>query len=272
MRRGVAFGLPAFLPALVVAGLAVADPLPQGSFVVGPRVGTTFILGDFLNATTASNTQINPNNQQIPVVSWSSASLSFSEAFSQPVSAGFDVGYMVTESLELFGGGSFTGAWGKKRNIGTATITKSTFDQDTGDPITFNQETSLNAEFGDYHEIDGEIGARWHFMPGFVVRPYVGASARLIWRDDLYVDLTDDSNFAIGRVRLYDSSVKFGGGLQAGFNYEVAEGASLGAMVGLNFRPTQNRNKQDLGSTLSVITDVSGSIDIPLAVRFNAAF
>ncbi|MCK6450466.1 MAG: hypothetical protein L6R19_06360 [Alphaproteobacteria bacterium] len=276
MLRGVARVALAVLPALLMAGgsigPAAADPLPAGSFVVGPRVGTTFILGDHLEATTASNTQINPNNQQIPVVSWSTNAFSFSDIYKQPVTAGFDAGYMLTRSLELFGGGSYTFASGKQKTIGNATITKSDFDPETGDPIFFNEATSLRAEFNDYHEIAGELGARWHFLPGSVFRPYVGASARLLWRDDLHMDLTDDTNFVIGRVRLYDSGVKFAGGLQAGLNYEVAEGASVGAMVGINLRPEQSRNKQDLGSTLSAITDVSGSIDIPLAVRFNAAF
>ncbi len=255
-----------------VIGSAGADPLPEGSFVVGPRVGTTFIFGGFLESTTASDTQINPNNQQIPVVSWSTTTFGFSDIYKQPVTAGFDVGYMVTRSLELFGGGSYTFASGRQKTIGNATITKSDFDAETGEPITFNQDTSLRAEFNDYHEVAGELGARWHFLPGFAFRPYVGALARLLWRDDLHMDLTDDTNFRIGRVRLYDSGAKFTGGLQAGLNYEVAEGASVGAMVGINLRPEQSRNKQDLGSTLSAITDISGSIDIPLAVRFNAAF
>jgi hypothetical protein len=272
MHRGFRVAALTGASALVFIGQATADPLPEGSFVLGPRIGTTFIIGDHLNSLTTSNTQINPNNQQIPVVTWSTNAFSFRDIYKQPVTAGFDVGYMVTNSLEVFGGGSFVFASGKRDTIGTATITKSTFDFDTGDIITFNETTSLRAEFNDYHEIDGEIGARWHFMPGWAFRPFIGASARLIWRDDLHMDLTDDTNFVIGRVRLYDGGAKLGGGLQAGMNFEIAEGASIGAMIGLNFRPEQSRNTQDLGSGLSSITDVSGSIDIPIAVRFNAAF
>jgi outer membrane protein W len=272
MHRGLGLAALAGVSALVTALPAAADPLKEGQFVVGPRIGTTFIIGDHLEALTTSSTQINPNNQQIPVVSWSTTAFSFRDIYKQPVTAGFDVGYMLTSSLELFGGGSYVFASGRQKTIGTATITKTTFDFDTGDTIMFNETTSLRAEFNDYHEIDGEIGARWHFMPGFAFRPFVGASARLIWRDDLHMDLRDDTSFVIGRVRLYDSGAKIGGGLQAGVNFEVVEGASLGAMIGLNFRPEQSRNKQDLGSTLSSITDIGGSIDIPLAVRFNAAF
>lgn len=175
-----------------------------------------------------------------------------------PFTTGFDVGYAVMDNVEAFFNFDYAYASGESKTID---------NKFTGITSTSKYKQGNFNSYGFY------LGGRYFYDMNCEFSPFVGAKLGLIHRTHGKHTITDTTTIAgVKTVRsykapLYKNSTGFSAGLQAGFDYRVAEQVSLfvmGEVIGSTSVKTHKKTHvayrvPGTGSTSTVFSKVTRS-------------
>jgi hypothetical protein len=152
--RNLTFILAAsFVPVIALPHVATAKPLEPGQFSGRVSLGApVFGSGNLHGAATTtvpSLTALNPGLPAVPAVLAISAR-KFSKVYDAPAQFGVELGYGLTDSVELFGGLNYAKAEGSRIQVGTATVA-----------ALNNAILTTFGTFGDLKNLEFEAGARY---------------------------------------------------------------------------------------------------------------
>jgi hypothetical protein len=169
-----------FVPAIVLPSLAFAKPLEPGQISGRVSLGAPiFGSGNLHGAATStvpSLTALNPALPAVPAV-LNIGSRKFSKVYDAPAQFGIEMGYGLTDNVELFGGLNYAKANGSRIQVGTATV------------AALNATLPTFGQFGDLKNLEFEAGARY-FFSGEGISPFIGGSLGAVQQDAVKATFT----------------------------------------------------------------------------------
>jgi hypothetical protein len=158
-----------------------AKPLEAGQFSGSVSLGTPIFGSGKLHggatSTVPSLAALNPALPAVPAV-LDIGSRNFSKVYDAPAQFGVELGYGLTENVELFGGLSYAKANGSRIQVGTATVA-----------ALSNAVLPVFGAFGDLENLEFEGGARY-FFAGETFSPFIGGSIGAVQQDALKATFT----------------------------------------------------------------------------------
>ena len=202
------------------------------------------------------------------------AELSFDDTHDTPVSAGFDVGYYISDDLEIFSGLHFVTAGG---NSTKAIDITAGFNFVQGGTTTAIAATdTVNALFDDYNSWDISVGATKYFpMADFT--PYIGGYAGYKHIDEMKVKLTLVTAGVDGTIKFYDDTdtafFGFHTGINKNFNM-AGTPLTFGIRARLDYTPDLNDDDSSAGLITGGATtnDDGGGVDLGLTGQLSVPF
>ena len=200
--------------------------------------------------------------------------LSFDDTHDTPVSAGFDVGYYISDDLEIFSGLHFVTAGG---NSTKAIDITAGFNFVQGGTTTAIAATdTVNALFDDYNSWDISVGATKYFpMADFT--PYIGGYAGYKHIDEMKVKLTLVTAGVDGTIKFYDDTdtafFGFHTGINKNFNM-AGTPLTFGIRARLDYTPDLNDDDSSAGLITggSTTNDDGGGVDLGLTGQLSVPF
>ena len=202
------------------------------------------------------------------------AELSFDDTHDTPVSAGFDVGYFISDDLEIFSGLHFVTASGSSTKA--IDITAGFNFVQGGVTTAIGATDTVNALFDDYNSWDISVGAAKYFpMADFT--PYIGGYAGYKHIDEMKVKLTLVTANVNGTIKFYDDTDVGVLGIHTGINKNFnMEGTPLtfGIRARLDYTPdlSDDDSDADLITGGSATNDNSGGVGFGLTGQLSIPF
>jgi hypothetical protein len=168
------------VPLLAIPSLAAAKPLEPGQISGRVSLGAPIFGSGKLHGaavtTVPSLTALNPALPAVPAV-LDIGSRRFSKVYDAPAQFGVEMGYGLTDNVELFGGLNYSKAEGSRINVGSATV------------AALNATLPVFGEFGDLKNLEFEAGARY-FFAGDGISPFIGGSLGAVQQDRVNATFT----------------------------------------------------------------------------------
>ena len=201
--------------------------------------------------------------------------LSFDDTHDIPVLAGFDVGYFISDDLEIFSGLHFVTAGGNSTKAIDITAGFNFVQGGTTTAIAVTD--TVNALFDDYNSWDISVGATKYFpMADFT--PYIGGYAGYKHIDEMKLKLSFvTTGVSTGKIKFYnESDVAFFGfhtGINKNFNM-AGTPLTFGIRARLDYTPDLSDDDSDAGLITggSATNDAGGGVDFGLTGQLSIPF
>jgi hypothetical protein len=206
------------VPAIAIPSLASAKPLEAGQFSGSVSVGSPiFGSGNLHGAATTtvpSLTALNPALPAVPAV-LAIESRKFSKVYDAPAQFGIEMGYGLTDNIELFGGVNYAKANGSRIQVGTATVA-----------ALNNAVLPTFGEFGDLENFEFEGGARYFFV-GEGISPYIGGSIGAVQQDAVKATFTipdaPSGGITLSNVPFFKKTTALSVGVEGGVSFGLSD-------------------------------------------------
>ena len=198
--------------------------------------------------------------------------LSFDDTHDTPVLAGFDVGYFISDDLEIFSGLHFVTANGRSPQVLTITAAGN-FTSSGGTVTALTLNEAANVRFDDYDSWDISVGATKYFPnPDFT--PYIGGYAGYKHIDEMKFKLTfETAGVSTGRIKFYDESDVGFFGFHTGITTKIYQTLTFGIRARLDYTPELANNDVDIDLVGAGGTnDAGGGVDFGLTGQLSIPF
>ena len=269
-----------FLIGLVCAFLAPTNVFAEkGKWSFTPYVGANAATSrDMVKSQTSTiGTAITfaDGSQFDAALAISTKNLDFDDTHNARILTGFDVGYFLTNNLEVFGGFQYVTASGSKISALEATAA-GTFTDSAGTATAIAIGATADAKFDDYNSWAIKVGATQYFPMGDYT-PYVGGYGGFKHVDDMDATLTHSTTGAGSlKVKFYDSTGTGFFGFHTGVNTSVTMGGtpvSLGVRARLDYTPELDGDDADADLIgLGGSNDAGGGVDFGLTAQLSIPF
>jgi hypothetical protein len=216
--RNHSFILAAFVvPTIVIPTFALAKPLEAGQFSGRVSLGTPIFGSGNLHggatSTVPSLTALNPALPAVPAV-LNIGSRKFSKVYDAPAQFGIEMGYGLTENVELFGGLNYAKANGSQIQVGTATV------------AALNATLPVFGQFGDLKNLEVEGGARY-FFAGDAIAPFIGGSIGAVQQDAVKATFTipdaPAGGITLANVPFFKKTTALSVGVEGGVSFGLSD-------------------------------------------------
>ena len=201
--------------------------------------------------------------------------LSFDDTHDTPVLAGFDVGYFISDDLEIFSGLHFVTANANSAKVLSITAAGN-FTSSGGTVTAFAVGETANVRFDDYDSWDISVGATKYFsMADFT--PYIGGYAGYKHIDEMKFKLSFvTTGVSTGSIKFYnESDVGFFGfhtGINKNFNM-AGTPLTFGIRARLDYTPELDNDDSDVDLVGAGGTnDAGGGVDFGLTAQLSIPF
>ncbi len=201
--------------------------------------------------------------------------LSFDDTHDTPVLAGFDVGYFISDDLEIFSGLHFVTANANSAKVLSITAAGN-FTSSGGTVTAFAVGETANVRFDDYDSWDISVGATKYFsMADFT--PYIGGYAGYKHIDEMKFKLSFvTTGVSTGSIKFYnESDVGFFGfhtGINKNFNM-AGKPLTFGIRARLDYTPELDNDDSDVDLVGAGGTnDAGGGVDFGLTAQLSIPF
>jgi Outer membrane protein beta-barrel domain len=217
--RNLTFSLAACcVPAIIIPSFAAAKPLEPGQFsgrvsLGAPIFGSGNLHGS-ATTTIPSLTALNPALPAVPAV-LDIGSRKFSKVYDAPAQFGVEMGYGLTDNVELFGGLNYAKTNGSRIQVGTATVA-----------ALNNAVLPTFGDFGDLKNLEFEGGARY-FFSGETFSPYVGGSIGAVQQDSVKATFTipdaPAGGITLANVPFFKKTTALSVGVEGGVSFGLSD-------------------------------------------------
>jgi hypothetical protein len=216
--RNLTFILAAcFVPAIVSPSVASAKPLEPGQISGRVSLGAPIFGSGNLHggatSTVPSLTALNPALPAVPAV-LDIGSRKFSKVYDAPAQFGIEMGYGLTDNVEVFGGLNYSKAEGSRIQVGTATV------------AALNAVLPTFGEFGDLTNFEFEAGARY-FFAGEGFTPFIGGSLGAVQQDDVKATFTipdaPSGGITLANVPFFKKTTALSVGVEGGVSFGLSD-------------------------------------------------
>jgi hypothetical protein len=205
------------IPALAVPSIVSAKPLEAGQFSGRVSLGAPIFgsgkLHGAATSTVPSLTALNPALPAVPAV-LNIGSRRFSKVYDAPAQFGVEMGYGLTENVELFGGLNYSKANGSRINVGNATV------------AALNATLPVFGQFGDLKNLEFEGGARY-FFSGDAITPFIGGSLGAVQQDAVKATFTipdaPAGGITLANVPFFKKTTALSVGVEGGVSFGLSD-------------------------------------------------
>ena len=202
--------------------------------------------------------------------------LSFDDTHDTAVLAGFDVGYFISDDLEIFSGLHFVTASGNSTKVLTITGAGN-FTSSGGTVTALALNETANVLFDDYDSWDISVGVTKYFsMADFT--PYIGGYAGYKHIDEMKLKLSFvTTGVSTGSIKFYDDTdtafFGFHTGINKNFNM-AGTPLTFGIRARLDYTPDLNDDDSSAGLITGGATtnDDGGGVDLGLTGQLSVPF
>jgi hypothetical protein len=267
MRNLAFIFIAACFPAFALPSLAAAKPPEAGQFSGRVSLGAPiFGSGNLHGAATTtvpSLTALNPALPAVPAV-LNIQSRKFSKVYDAPAQFGIEMGYGLTDNVELFGGLNYAKSEGSRINVGSATV------------AALNATLPVFGEFGDLTNLEFEAGARY-FFGSDGISPFVGGSLGAVQQDAVKANFTipdaPAGGITLSNVPFFKKTTALSVGVEGGASIGLSDNIDGRLSVGAKYIGAGRGDDTGLsGLGLGTINNGSERWSYPikatLAVRF----
>jgi hypothetical protein len=267
MRNFTFFFAACALPAFIVPSLASAKPLEPGQFSGRVSLGAPIFgsgkLHGAATTTVPSLTALNPALPAVPAV-LDIGSRKFSKVYDAPAQFGVEMGYGLTNNIELFGGLNYSKAEGSRIQVGTATV------------AALSATLPTFGQFGDLKNLEFEGGARY-FFAGDSFSPFIGASLGAVQQDAVKATFTipdaPAGGITLSNVPFFKKTTALSVGVEGGMSFGLSDTVDGRLSAGAKYIGAARGDDSGLsGLGLGTINNGSERWSYPLkatiAVRF----
>ena len=201
--------------------------------------------------------------------------LSFDDTHDTSVLAGFDVGYFISDDLEIFSGLHFVTASGNSTKVLSITAAGN-FTSSGGTVTALALNETANVLFDDYDSWDISVGATKYFPnPDFT--PYIGGYAGYKHIDEMKLKLSFvTTGVSTGSIKFYKDSASGFFGFHTGINTKFdMEGTPLTFVIRARLDYTQELENDDSDIGLigaGATNDAGGGVDFGLTGQLSIPF
>jgi hypothetical protein len=165
------------------------------------------------------------------------------------------VGYGVSDRVELFASGSYAKESAEPQQVGTVA------------------GLALNAEFAEYEEIGLEGGMRYFFSADSKLKPYIGLSGGVRFLESNSPTFSvPAAEVTLSDVPFYDSSTVATGAAVLGARYDVSPTFSIGLETGPRYQGTPEDAATLEGTGLESINDTGDRWAMPILFTATLRF
>jgi hypothetical protein len=269
-----------FLVGLLCAFLAPTNVFAEkGKWSFTPYLGANVATSRDMSksqTSTAGSQTFSDGSQFDGTLVVSTRNLSFDDTHDARILTGFDVGYALTNTWEVFGGFQYVTASGNK--TGALDVTAAgTFTNSAGTATALAIGATADAEADDYNSWAIKVGATKYFPMGDYT-PYVGGYGGFKHVDEMDVTLTHSTAGAGSlKINFYDSTNTGFFGFHTGVNRGFSMGGTplvLGVRARLDYTPELNDDDTDLGGSFGVdgSNNAGGGVDFGLTAQLSIPF
>lgn len=255
------FSLLVAAAATLVSGAAHAEAGRWSGRIVG---GADFAIGGRVhggaNAPIADLGALNPGLAGVSST-LQIGSRSQSNVYGEAWGIGFELGYGLSDSSEVFGSLRYSTTGSGSTQVGVANVP------------ALNANLPINGNFSAWENWAVEAGYRQYFSQG-TFRPYAAARAGLVFNSGIDATFTvPDAAITLTDVPFYKSSTLFTAGLDLGAAVELGTGVSLFAETGVRYTTSPRGDDGALsGLGLASINNDGDRWDVPVRIGIGFAF
>jgi hypothetical protein len=201
----------------ILPAAATAKPLEPGQLsgrvAIGAPIFGSGNLHGGATTTVPSLTALNPGLPAVPA-DLVIGSRKFSKVYDAPAQFGIEVGYGLTDNIELFGGLNYAKAEGSRIQVGTATV------------AALGATLPVFGQFGDLETFEFEGGARY-FFGGDTFSPFVGGSLGAVQQDKVAATFTipdaPAGGITLSNVPFFKQTTALSVGVEGGVAFGLSE-------------------------------------------------
>ena len=188
-------------------------------------------------------------------------SRSQSNIYGEAWGIGFELGYGLSDSSEVFGSVRYSTTGSGSTQVGVANVP------------ALNANLPINGNFDSQDNWAFEVGYRQYFLEGSF-RPYAAARAGLAFNSRVNATFTiPDAAITLTDVPFYKPSTLFTGGVDVGAATELGKGVSLFAETGIRYTSGPGGDDSALSTLgLGSINNTGDRWDIPVRVGLGFSF
>jgi hypothetical protein len=174
---------------------------------------------------------------------------------------GFELGYGLSDSSEVFGSVRYSSTGSGSTQVGVANVP------------ALNANLPIDGDFGSWENWAFEAGYRQYLSEGSF-RPYVAGRAGLVFNSGIDATFTiPDAAITLTDVPFYRSSTLFTAGLDVGAAVEIGTGISLFAETGVRYTTSPRGDDSALSTLgLSGINNDGDRWDVPVRIGVGFSF
>jgi hypothetical protein len=202
----------------VIPSFAFAKPLEPGQYSGRVSLGAPIFgsgkLHGAATTTVPSLTALNPALPAVPAV-LDIGSRKFSKVYDAPAQFGIEMGYGLTNNVELFGGINYAKAEGSRIQVGTATVA-----------ALNNAVLPTFGAFSDLTNVEFEGGARY-FFAGDGIAPFIGGSLGGVQQDAVKATFTipdaPSGGITLADVPFFKKTTALSVGVEGGVSFGLSD-------------------------------------------------
>ena len=199
--------------------------------------------------------------------------ISLNDSHNTPILTGFDLGYSISDTLDVFGGFEYVTAGANTVNILTVTTGFNVTEGGTTTAVAIGDLVDAKAD--DYNSWAIKIGATKYF-PMQMFTPYIGGYGGFKHIDEMDVTIkVNTAGVNDFKIKYLDSTNTGYFGFHTGANKEIDMGgtpATIGIRARLDYTPDFN-DDTDLGSGIGTdINDTGSGVDFGLTAQLSIPF
>jgi hypothetical protein len=214
MRNHMLFLSALSLAIVIPLGVAKADPLSPGQIsgrvTLGAPIFGSGNLHGGATTTVPSLTALNPGLPAVPAV-LDIGARKFAKVYDTPAQFGIEMGFGLTDQIELFGGLNYAQSEGSRIQVGTATVA-----------ALNNAVLPVFGTFGDLKNLEVEGGARY-FFGSDSIKPFVGGSLGAVQQDRVNATFTipdaPAGGITLSNVPFFKRTTALSAGVEGGFSF-----------------------------------------------------
>jgi hypothetical protein len=188
-------------------------------------------------------------------------SRSQSNIYGEAWGVGFELGYGLTDSSEVFGSLRYSSTGSGSTQVGVANVP------------ALNANLPINGDFGAQENWAFEAGYRQYFSEG-TFRPYVAGRAGLVFSNRVNATFAiPDAAITLNDVPFFRPSTLFTGGVDLGAAVQIGTGISLFAETGIRYTSSPRGDDSALSTLgLASINNDGDRWDVPVRIGLGFSF
>jgi hypothetical protein len=203
--------------AIITPSFAFAKPLEAGQLsgrisLGAPIFGSGNLHGG-ATTTVPSLTALNPGLPAVPAT-LVIGSRKFSKVYDTPAQFGGELGYGLSDNVELFGALNYAKAEGSRIQVGVANV------------AALNASLPTFGQFGDLKTLEVEAGARY-FFGGEQFQPFIGGSLGAVQQDAVKATFTipdaPAGGITLANVPFFKKTTALSVGIEGGMSFGLSD-------------------------------------------------